>query len=108
MLVVAGAFAILGLVLAATGIHGIVAYVARRRLRESALRLALGAHPRGELARALSEGMVPATLGLGVGLGVTLLAFQLTSSVILGIEGPSSTGLLMAGCLIATTGMLAA
>lgn len=83
----AGAFALLALVLAAIGVHSVVAFQMARREREFALRLALGSAPRALAARVLRGGMqlgIPAALA-GLGLGI---AFgQVLRSVVVGVDG---------------------
>ena len=64
-----GAFA---LALAAVGIYGVMAYTVTRRLREFAVRVALGAQ-RGDLLRAvLHDGVVMTLAGTGLGAFVAL------------------------------------
>jgi predicted permease len=63
----AGAFALLALVLAAVGVYGVIAYAVGLRTREFGVRAALGAS-RGELARSvLRRGLVLATAGIALG-----------------------------------------
>jgi putative ABC transport system permease protein len=68
----AGAFALLALLLAAIGVHSVVAFQMARRQREFALRLALGSAPRGLASRVLRHGYVlglpAAVIGAGLGL----------------------------------------
>jgi putative ABC transport system permease protein len=68
----AGAFAVLALLLAAIGVHSVVAFQMARRQREFALRLALGSAPSGLARRVLRHGLalgVPAAV-IGAGLGL--------------------------------------
>jgi putative ABC transport system permease protein len=68
----AGAFATLALLLAAVGVHSVVAFQMAQRQREFALRLALGSAPTGLARRALRQGLalgIPAA-AVGAGLGV--------------------------------------
>ena len=76
------AFGVLAIMLAATGIHGLVAYAVSRRTHEIGIRMAIGAC-RGEVLR-LVLGRTAALLVLGSLLGLTLaLAVgQLISSVV--------------------------
>jgi hypothetical protein len=61
------AFAVLALALAAVGVFGVVSYIVERRTREFGIRLALGAPP-ADLWRSVSrQGVVPALVGLAIG-----------------------------------------
>ncbi|MCH9648279.1 MAG: ADOP family duplicated permease [Deltaproteobacteria bacterium] len=63
-----GIFASLSLVIAAIGLYGVLSYALTLRRREMALRLALGARPRGILTLALRHGF--ALVAVGITLGV--------------------------------------
>lgn len=83
----AGAFAALALLLAAIGVHAVVAFQMTRRRREFALRLALGSR-RGQLAgqvlgNGYRMGLPAAALGIGLGIGFA----QVLQSVVVGVEG---------------------
>jgi ABC-type antimicrobial peptide transport system permease subunit len=74
-----GAFGVLALMLAVTGIYGLAAYTVSRRSREIGIRIAIGARPAqvlafvfGRLGKLVTAGVV---LGLGLGLaGASVLA----------------------------------
>jgi predicted permease len=81
-----GAFGILALVLAITGIHGFVAYAISRRTREIGVRIALGARPGAVLRFVLGRmaGLIAA--GLAAGVVLSLAAGQALRSVIYGVS----------------------
>ncbi|HSR42388.1 MAG TPA: FtsX-like permease family protein, partial [Longimicrobiales bacterium] len=60
--------ALMGLVLGAVGLYGVVSYVTARRTREIGLRMALGAEASSVLGLVLKRGMVITGAGLLVGL----------------------------------------
>src|SRR5262249_58615019 len=62
-----GAFAVLALVLTATGLSGVVAYRVAQRLPEIAVRVALGATRSRVVAVVVREGLVIVAVGLFVG-----------------------------------------
>jgi len=65
-----GFFGALGLLLAAAGILGVLAYLASARTRETGLRLALGASRGAILRWLLRRGSAPVAAGLAVGVAV--------------------------------------
>jgi len=69
------AFGVFGLVLCAVGFYGVLAYVVSRRLRELAMRVALGARRRDLVRVVIRDATVTVLAGVGIGaflaLGVT-------------------------------------
>jgi putative ABC transport system permease protein len=80
-------FALIALVLAATGLYGVIAYLVSQRTREIGIRIALGAVPRVVGRMVLGEAAVLFGLGMVLGLGVALLLARGMRSVLYGI-GP--------------------
>jgi putative ABC transport system permease protein len=63
-----GSTGVLGLVLAAIGLAGLLLYTVARRTREIGLRVALGATPGDVATMVLRQSMAPVLLGMAVGL----------------------------------------
>lgn len=62
-----GVFSGLALLLATTGIYGVLSYSMSRRTSEIGLRMALGASASGVMRMTMLQGMRPALLGIGLG-----------------------------------------
>ncbi|HYL92964.1 MAG TPA: FtsX-like permease family protein, partial [Alphaproteobacteria bacterium] len=75
-----GAFAVLALVITASGIGGMLALSVSQRVKEIGVRLALGAQPSDVLLMIIRQGMLLVLLGLagGVGLAVVMIGFLQT------------------------------
>jgi predicted permease len=79
-------FAVMGLVLAAVGLYGLLSYLVTERTNEIGIRMALGA-PRGEVMRIMFlDGLRPTGLGLLVGLFAGGVCAQLIRSLLFGVE----------------------
>jgi predicted permease len=80
------AFALVALVLAATGIYGVLSGNVAERMREIGVRSALGAS-RGEiLALVLCQGLTLTALGIAIGLAGSAAATQALASMLFGIS----------------------
>ena len=103
-------FAGLALVLAAVGIYSVLAYGVRRRKREIAIRMALGAD-RGDVLRLIvGQGMRPALVGLVIGAGGALALGSVLQSLVFGVSArdPLTFGAvaaLLAGVALAACAM---
>ncbi|MDP2959193.1 MAG: ABC transporter permease [Longimicrobiales bacterium] len=83
---VLGLFGVLGLVLAAVGIYGVMAYSVAQRTRELGIRIALGSN-RGDVVKlVLREGLRLALLGVAIGLAAAAGAAQLVKGFLYGIQ----------------------
>jgi putative ABC transport system permease protein len=81
-----GAFGGLGLLLAALGIYGVMAYSVSRRTREIGIRMALGARVADVLRLVLREGSRLVILGLVLGLGAAFAATRVLQTFLFGIS----------------------
>jgi predicted permease len=76
------AFAGLSLLLAAVGLYGVLSYLVTQRTAEIGIRIALGAR-RGQLLRlVMLDGLMPAFVGLALGIAGSVAATQLIRSVL--------------------------
>jgi putative ABC transport system permease protein len=68
-----GGFALLALLLSASGIYAVVSYAVSQRTREMGVRLALGSSPAGLLRLIIGEGMLYPIAGLSLGMLLSVL-----------------------------------
>jgi predicted permease len=81
-----GAFAVLALVLCATGLSGVVAYNVAQRLPEIAIRVALGATRSRVLALVVREGLVIVVVGILVGGAASIAMRGIVSHLLFGVR----------------------
>jgi predicted permease len=83
--VLLGLFGIMGLVLGALGIYGVLAYLVNQRTREIGVRLALGAKPSDVLWMVVGRGLWLAGFGVAIGLVAALALTRLMQGVLYGV-----------------------
>jgi predicted permease len=81
-----GAFGLLALILAATGIYGVMAYAVARRTREIGIRMAIGASQSQVLGLMGRRALMLIGSGTAVGLGLALVVARLLQQILYGVE----------------------
>ena len=79
-------FGIVGLLLAAIGLYGVVDYSVRRRVSEIGIRMALGAQASNVRKLFLRRGIQLITVAMVIGLPAAFLIARLFSSILYGIK----------------------
>jgi putative ABC transport system permease protein len=81
-----GVFAGVALILAATGLYGVIAYAVTQRTNELGVRMALGAQKSDVLKLVVGEGAQLAAVGMGIGLVVALPLMRIISRLLFGVN----------------------
>jgi ABC-type antimicrobial peptide transport system permease subunit len=103
----ASAFALLALVLAASGIYGVVAYRTQLRTHEIGIRVALGASRFDVLQMVLYQGLRLTTLGLALGLALALGLTRFFSGLLYGVSANDPLTVVSVTALLAVIAILA-
>ena len=107
VLLLYGSFALLALVLAAIGIYGVIAFGVSQRTHEIGLRIALGARGINVTRLILSEGLVLASIGLGVGAIGAYFIGKAMQSTLYGLQGPDLPVMILMATVLLVTAILA-
>ena len=84
-MVLFSSFGLLGLMLAAVGIYGVMAFGVAQRTQEFGVRMALGAQRSRVIALVLKEGTIVAVVGAVIGLGGAYLVGRAMQSTLYGV-----------------------
>jgi putative ABC transport system permease protein len=82
-----GTVSLLALLIAATGIYGMLSYHVVERTSEIGIRMALGAQRRNVLLLIVSDGMKLAAIGAAIGLAAAFALTKVMASLLIGVEG---------------------
>jgi predicted permease len=100
------AFGLLAIMLAVTGIHGLVSYAVARRVHEIGIRMAIGARPSQVLRLVLGRIGVLLAIGSAIGLALALAAGQVLASIVYGASSRDPQILLAVLAAIGLLGLL--
>ncbi|HEU4794018.1 MAG TPA: ABC transporter permease [Pyrinomonadaceae bacterium] len=82
-----GTVSLLALLIAATGIYGMLSYLVVERTSEIGIRMALGAQRRNVLLLIISDGMKLAVIGAAIGVAAAFALTKVMTSLLIGVEG---------------------
>jgi predicted permease len=100
-------FGALALLLAVTGLYGVVSYAAARRTREVGIRMALGARPRDVTGMVVRDGAVLVAIGIVLGLGIAFAATRLLGRYLYGIGATDVVTFITIPAILAGVALLA-
>jgi ABC-type antimicrobial peptide transport system permease subunit len=94
-------FAAVALGLAAVGTYGVMAYLVRQGTRELGIRLALGATPAAVLRLVISQGLLVAVIGAGLGITGAWLLGRVLEGLLYGVtwRDPITLSVTIAGLI---------
>src|SRR5579864_854776 len=101
-------FGLLGLVLAAVGLYGVMAYTVEQRTSEIGLRMAMGADRGQVMKMVLRGGFSQIGIGLAIGIPAAIGAGQLMKSQLFGVKAWDPVMLLVATLMLGLAALLAA
>ncbi len=101
-------FGLLGLVLAAVGLYGVMAYTVEQRTNEIGLRMALGADRADVITMVLRGALWQVGIGLGLGIPLAILAGKLMKDQLYGVQPWNPMMLAGATALLLVAAVLAA
>jgi ABC-type antimicrobial peptide transport system permease subunit len=88
-----GAFAALGMLLAAIGTYGVLSYMVAERRREIGIRMALGADRATVLAQVMTHGLLLTAIGIIAGVAAAYALNRVIASLLFGVQPTDSTTL---------------
>jgi putative ABC transport system permease protein len=107
-LLLISAFACIALVLTASGLYGVMAYLVAQRTREIGVRIALGATPRQVVGLVLRQAGGLTVLGIAIGVGGSLMLTQAMTSMLFGVSAANPAIYVGVSLLLAVVALLAA
>ncbi|HSG07336.1 MAG TPA: ABC transporter permease [Longimicrobiales bacterium] len=101
------AFGALALILATTGLYGVVSYSASRRTREMGIRMAMGARSHDIVGVVIRDGAVLLGVGLALGLALAGLGTRVLGRFLFGVGTGDALTFVVVSVLLACVALLA-
>ncbi len=86
VMVLASAFGLIALTLAAVGLYGVIAYSVSRRTRDIGIRMAFGADKSLVVRQIVTQGLNLTAIGIVVGLGGAMITARSISGILFGVS----------------------
>ena len=102
-----GFFGGLALLLAGLGLYGVTSYAVSRRRGEIGIRMALGAAPGSVIRLVLGRVSILVSIGIGVGVVLSLWGAQFVSTLLYGLEPRDAATLAASASVLAMVGTIA-
>jgi putative ABC transport system permease protein len=102
-----GVFSMFALLLASIGIYGLIAYSVAQRTREIGIRLALGAQTKDVLRMVITQGMILALIGAGLGLAGAFAATRVMRGLLYGVSATDPMIFIGVSLLLTVVALLA-
>ena len=106
-LVIIGVFAVVALLLAVTGIYGVMSYVVTQRTQEIGIRMALGASVTDILKLTMARGLKLVAMGLVIGVVGALALTRLLATLLFDISASDPLTFAAVAIVLASVAMVA-
>ncbi len=106
-MILLGIFAAIGLLLAATGIYGVMAQMVAQRAQEVGVRMAMGADRGDVLRMVMAQGARLAGIGVGIGVAGSLALTRVVQSQLFDVRATDPVTFLAVTAILAAVGLLA-
>ncbi|MFN2455432.1 MAG: ABC transporter permease [Pyrinomonadaceae bacterium] len=106
-MIMLGVFALIALLLAASGIFGLIAYTVAQRTHEIGIRMALGARSVDVLKLIVREAMLLALAGVAVGLLGAFMATRVLAGLLYGVSATDPVTFACVACVLFFVALLA-
>jgi ABC-type antimicrobial peptide transport system permease subunit len=98
---------LLGTLVAAIGVYGVISFSVSQRRREIGIRMAIGAEPRRVLSMILRRALILVAMGIGVGVPLALGSLRAVASSLYGVSPLDPATIVGAMTLVAVVGLSA-